>query len=105
MSDDDFFDRLRDDAQQLRYQPQDDVLWTRLAARIRERVQAQPSVSQLLAGWFRPITASLTALALAAVVGVTWDQRTHDAQGYTLEAMSTPSMEITVDGDTYNLAE
>jgi hypothetical protein len=68
--DDKFFERLREDAQALRYQPADDVVWTRLAARINERVRPQPTVSSLLAGWFRPMAASLAALAVIAALSV-----------------------------------
>lgn len=103
MSNDDFLERLRNDAAQLRYEPRDQALWTRLAARIRQRVRTQTSVSQLLARWFRPITASLAALALAAALSITWFERVQPAS--TLEAMSSSSVEISVGGDTYNLAE
>jgi hypothetical protein len=99
----DFLDQLRDDARRLRYQPDDDVLWTRLAARVRDRVQAQPSVSQLLTRWFRPITAALAILALGAVLGVTWFETR--APVYTLEAIASNSVEISIDGDTFRLAE
>lgn len=71
MTDDEkFFERLRDDAQQLRYQPSDDAVWTRLAARIDARVRTPPTVSHLLAGWFPPVAASLAALAVVAALSV-----------------------------------
>jgi len=102
MSEDKFFDRLREDASRLRYVA-DDVLWTRLIARIRERVRSQPSVAVMLARWFRPITASFVTLAIAAALSVTWIERHESANG--VEAMTSNFVEITVDGDTYNLAE
>lgn len=75
MSDDDnFFDRLRDDARPLRYEPN----VTRISARVRERIAAQPTVAQLLASWFRPLAATLTALALAAMIGVAWTSETEE---------------------------
>jgi hypothetical protein len=103
MSEDRFFDRLRDDAAQLRYTPQDDVLWTRLGARVRSGIAAQPGVADMLARWFRPITASFIMLALVAALGVTWVER-RDMSG-TNETIGTNSLEIAVDGDTYTLAE
>ncbi len=101
---DDFLEKLRNDARQLRFEPEDDRLWTRLAARVRERVRAEVSVSQLLARWFRPITASLAMLALVAALSFTWFERSRDS-GYTLEAMNSNSVEITVGGDTYSVTE
>jgi len=70
MSNDRFFERLRDEAQQLRYEA-DDVALTRMRARIRARLAA-PTVSELLANWMRPLTVSLSALALVATLGVAW---------------------------------
>ncbi len=99
----DFLKTLRNDARQLRFEPDDEVLWTRLAARVRERVRAQLSVSQLLARWFRPIIASLASLTLVAVLGVTWFE--WNEPSYTLEAMSSSSVEISIDGDTFSLTE
>ena len=68
MSDDRFLERLREDAAMLRYEPRDAFAWTRLAARVRERVNRPADVSQLLARWFRPIAASFLLLAVAAPV-------------------------------------
>ncbi len=99
----DFLEKLRNDARQLRYEPDDDVLWTRLAARVRERVLRQSSVPQLLARWFRPITASLATLTLVAALGITWFE--WNEPSYTLEAMGSNSVEIAIDGDTFNLAD
>jgi hypothetical protein len=102
MSDNDFLERLRDDARQLRYEP-DAALWTRLPAKIRQRVALQTNASQLLARWFRPITASFLILALAAALSVAWLERGDSA--YSVEAMGQNSMEITVGGDTFSIAE
>ena len=103
MNDDRFFERLRNDAPRLRYEP-DDVMLTRLAARVRARVATAPTVASLLARWFRPLAASLAALALAAILGVQWyDSR--QQQSATLEAaMSADPIEISVDGSTYTLS-
>jgi hypothetical protein len=100
---DDFFEKLRNDARQLRFEPDDNVLWTRLAAGVRERVRGQTSVAQLLSRWFRPITASLVSLTLVAVLGITWFEW-HEPS-YTLEVMGSNSVEISIDGDTFSLAE
>ena len=80
------------------------AVWTRLTARIREAVRRQPNVPQLLARWVRPITASFVMLALAAALTITWIERAHES-AYVTEAMSSNSLEISVDGDTFNLAE
>ncbi len=102
MNDEDFLQRLRDDARQLRYEA-DDVMLARLGARVRARVAAQPTAAQLLARWFRPVVLSLAALSLAAALGVQWYEQRHD-QTATLEAaMSADPVEISVDGNTYTL--
>lgn len=103
MSNDRFFDRLRHEARRLRYEPEDAALWTRLAARIRERIQLQPSVSQLLAGWFRPVAASLAALALASALSLALFERWRD--NTSAESMTSSSVEISVGGDTFSVAD
>lgn len=51
---DDFLERVRQEARSLRYEPDDAVVWDRLAARIEARIQSPaPSVVSILAGWFR----------------------------------------------------
>lgn len=77
MTDDPFFDRLRDEARPLRYDA-GDAVYARLSARVRERIAAPITVSQLLAQWFRPLTASVAAIALTASIGITWYQQTHE---------------------------
>ena len=92
MTDDEFFERLRKDAQQLQYEPADTSTWTRLAARIRERVHAQPSVSHILARWLRPAGLSFGALALVAGLSVGWMETTVPENNTTIDAMAaTPS--------------
>ena len=101
MSDDKFLERLRDDAQRLRYEP-DDVMLSRLSARVREHVIAAPTVAQFLARWFRPVAASLAVLAVAATLGVQYLES--NQQPATLEAaLSADPVEISVDGDVYTL--
>ena len=103
MNDERFLERLRDDAAPLRYEP-DAVALTRLSARVRERVAAQPTIESFLARWFRPLAMSLTALALAAMLGVQWYE-SRQQQSTTLEAaMSADPVEISVDGNTYTLS-
>lgn len=70
MSEDRFIERLRDEAQQLRYEP-DDVAVTRMSARIRARIAA-PTVSEMLANWLRPLTVSLSAIAFVSALGIAW---------------------------------
>jgi len=98
MSDDKFFDRLREDARQLRYEPADDAVWTRLPARIRQRI-AEPTVIDLLARWFRPVAASLAAVAIVASVGLTLI----DSNDST--TLSSDEVEIAMAGDVYSVGE
>jgi hypothetical protein len=103
MSDDKFLDRLREDAAKLRYMPQDEFTWARLAARIRDRVNSDATVAQMLARWFRPITASFAMLAIVAALSITWVETREPA--YNADSISSNSLEISVDGDTYTIAE
>ena len=103
MNDDRFFERLRTDASQLRYEA-DGVTLTRLTARVRASVAARPTVDSFLARWFRPLAMSLGVLALAATFGVQWYER-NQQQPTTLEAaMSADPVEISMDGNTYTLS-
>ena len=106
MSEDKFFDRLRAEAAPLRYEPQDDAAWTRLQARIRDRIaSAQPGVAQLIAAWFRPLTASLAALALVTALGVMYYEQSHDS-GAPIDALAqTSSIDVSIGGDTYSVAD
>jgi len=101
MSDDKFLEQIRNDAGQLRYEPKDEAIWTRLPARISERIQARSSVAQLLASWFRPLVVSLTALALAAALSLTWMERSHDG----LDTIASNPIDISVGGDTFSVAD
>jgi len=102
MSEDQFLDRLREDARQLQFEP-DAFMTTRIAARVRARIEAAPTVSLFLARWLRPIAASLSALALVACVGVAWVEQ-HSTNGASLDSLSASNaMEISVDGDTYSV--
>jgi hypothetical protein len=104
MSDDRFLERLRADAARLRFEPKDDFVWTRLRARVRGRLQQPANVSQMLARWVRPMTASFAILTLGAALSVAWVDRAHES-AYVAEAMTSNPVEITVDGDTFNFAE
>ncbi|HYI09146.1 MAG TPA: hypothetical protein VEK57_08745 [Thermoanaerobaculia bacterium] len=99
MSDDDkFFERLRADAGKLRYQP-DEVTLARIRARIHDRLEhqnAKPGVLELLAAWFRPLAATLTAIAIAAAIGV-------NSIDTTDTTVLDPAVEISMAGDTYSV--
>ena len=104
MSDDRFLERLRDDARLLRYVPDDEAIWTRLPARIRAGLRSAPaSASQLLAAWFRPIAASLTAIALGATIGLAWFEQPRDVTA--TETISTNGVDIMMDGDLYRVGD
>lgn len=106
IDDDDFLERLRPDARQLRFEP-DDMMATRIAARVRERIRAesQNGIANILARWFRPVVASLATLALAAALGVQWlEQSPRDVPGTTLDPLtSTQTVDISVGGDTFSV--
>ena len=104
MSEDRFLERLSENARSLRFEP-DDFMAMRIAARVRERVSAQATVAGVLARWFRPLAASLTALALAATLGVFWIDRAGAAPNGTLESLASNSspVEIAVAGDVYSV--
>lgn len=95
MTEDKFFERLRDDAQQLRYEPADDAMWTRLQARVRDRVHAQPGVAQFLAAWFRPVAAALATLSIVAALSVQWID--HSQSPATVEAMASANAPTSAD--------
>ncbi|HJQ38315.1 MAG TPA: hypothetical protein VKB93_14355 [Thermoanaerobaculia bacterium] len=97
MTDEEFFRRLRGDAAPLRHEP-DSFTLARIRARIRERVQQRPTVSELLVAWFRPLAISLSALGLAAVIGIA-ALDTND-NGTTL---GDSGVEIVMAGDTYSV--
>jgi hypothetical protein len=104
MTENEFFERLRNDGRALRHQP-DEFLSARIAARVRGRIAA-PTPAQFLARWFRPLGASLATVALAASLGVVWlDQSTPDSQP-TIDALaSTNTIEISAAGDVYGVSQ
>lgn len=101
---DDFFDRLRTNARQLRYEP-DEMMSIRIAARVRERiaVESQTGVALVLARWFRPVVASLATLALVATLGIQWAEQSHDTAASLDTMTSTQTVDISVGGDTFSV--
>lgn len=98
MSEDRFFDRLRTDASALRYEP-DPAAITRMSARIRARIAPPPTIAQLLTAWFRPLAATLAAVALAATIGITL---VPDEEP---ETFGENPVEISMAGDSYHVGE
>ena len=96
MSEDRFLEQVRAGARHLRYEP-DDAALTRLAARIRARIE-RPAVSEWIAAWFRPLAASLTAVALAAALGLAWMERSDNPSA------SEPP-QYSVAGDVYSVGD
>lgn len=102
MSEDPFLDSLKNEARRLRYEPpEDDLLWSRLSARIRDRVAASPpSVAELLSAWIRPVVATFSVLALAGLVAIA-----------TIPVEQEPSLltgdggQIIVAGDSYSVGD
>lgn len=105
MSEDGFFERLRQDARTLRFEP-DEVMTTRVSARIRERLAAPvPTATQFLARWFRPLTATFGALALAATIGAVWLDRTGAESSTPDLVAASGTIEISAAGDVYSVGE
>jgi len=102
MTDDPFFDRLRNDAMRLRYDG-DAMMVARVTARVRERITAPPTVSLFLARWLRPVAVSLSAVALAGCISVALLERS--AAEASMETLSANSMEISMAGDIYRVGE
>lgn len=94
MSDDRFLERLRGDARQLQFEP-DEVAMRRVSARIRASID-RPSVFDLITHWIRPIAASVAAIALAAVIALGAMSRT-DSLRY------DEPPEISMAGDSYSV--
>lgn len=102
MTEHEFFERLQKDARPLRYQP-DEFLSSRIAARVRERINA-PTPAQFLARWFRPLGASLAAAALAATFAIAWlDGTSADVQPTIDSLAATNTIEISAAGDVYRV--
>ena len=106
MTEDRFLERLREEAETLRFEP-DGVMVSRIAARVRERVtaEAQAGISQILSRWFRPVVTTLAALAVAAVLGIGWLEEPRDpSPASTLDTMTgTQTVDISVGGDTFSV--
>ena len=104
MTEDKFMERLREEAAQLRFTPDDNApIWTRLSASVRGRIQTETTVSSMLARWFRPMAASFAMLAIVAALSIGWIESREPA--YNADSIAPNSMEISIDGDTYSLAE
>jgi hypothetical protein len=104
MTDDPFFQRLRNDARPLRHQP-DDATLARIRANIEQYVQhghlqrSEPTVAQLLAAWFRPLVASAAALALVAAIGTSILRSNEEI------SIADSAIEITVGGETWRVGD
>ena len=97
MTDEEFFSRVRIDAAPLRYEP-DPFAMTRIRSGVRERI-LRTTVPQLLARWFRPLTATLAIIALAAGITVaTIDSNDNGSMG-------DSSVEIVMAGDSYSVGQ
>jgi hypothetical protein len=102
---DDFLERLRPEARQLRFEL-DEMMATRIAARVRERIAAesQAGIAQVLARWFRPVVVSLATLAVGAALGVQWLEQSREVPVTSLDALSsTQTVDISVGGDTFSV--
>ena len=105
IDDDPFLKQLRTNARQLRFEP-DDMMSTRIAARVRERIaaEAQSGMAQVLARWFGPVVTSLATLALVAMLGVQWFEQSSDVSATTIDSLSsTQTVDISVGGDTFSV--
>lgn len=96
MTDEEFFKRLRGDAAPLRYEP-DPFTLARIRARIRERVQ-RPTVLDMLAAWYRPLAVTLSALGLAAAIGIATIDPNDNGN-----ILGDSGVEIVMAGDSYSV--
>ncbi|MGN6183406.1 MAG: hypothetical protein ACTHQM_07110 [Thermoanaerobaculia bacterium] len=92
---DDFFERLRRDAQSLQRRP-DTATLDRIRLRIEARIApSRETVFELLAAWFRPVTVAMSAIALAAAIGIA---------AYTISDGSyDDTVQIVMGGETYSV--
>jgi hypothetical protein len=93
---DDFFERLRNDAQSLQQRP-DAATLARIRSRIEARIAPRPTVTELLAAWFRPVAAAMGVVAIAAAIGIA---------AFTIEDKSLlydDAVEIVMGGETYSV--
>jgi hypothetical protein len=97
MSEDRFLQRLRDDARPLRYEPDERTL-ARIRARIRETLEPEPTVAELLAGWFRPLATAFVTIVLVAVIGAASLLDTDAPR------LGENPVEISMAGDIYRVA-
>lgn len=95
MSNDDFLDRVRADAAPLRYEPDERTL-ARIRARIDARI-SRPTVAQLLAAWLRPVGVAMSAIALAAAIGIA------TIGGNEEVSFGEQTFEISMAGETYRV--
>jgi hypothetical protein len=104
MSDDRFLDALRRDSASLQDSPDPhDPVWTRLPARVRDAIDAQPAgLAQVLAAWLRPLAASLAAVAIAATLGLGWLEWSSAADSGLGDAAA---IEIGIAGDAYHVGD
>jgi len=105
MSDDRFLEHLRGDARLLRFEP-DEHMITRIAARIRTRIRSpQPTAAQFLARWARPLTATLSAIALASSIGVVLLERAMSEQPSIDSLSASNAIEISAAGEIYSVGD
>ena len=98
MTDDQFFQRLRQDASRLQLEL-DHAAVGRIAARVRARMEAPPTVAQMLAGWLRPLAALVAIVTLAAALSLSWIESTRDPT--TADQFAANTTEVSVGGVSF----
>lgn len=93
---DDFLERLRADARPLRYEP-DEFALARIRARIRATIE-RPTVTEMLAAWFRPVLAAVALVASIALFTLTETANDEPALG-------DEPPEIVMAGDSYRVGD
>jgi hypothetical protein len=92
---DDFFERLRRDAQPLRQGP-DAATLRRIRARIEAELAPRPTVTEVLTAWFRPLATAMAAVALTAAI-------TFAALSLQDEDTYADAVEVVMAGETYSV--
>lgn len=65
---DEFPERLRRAARELRYSPDDPFVADRIRSGVERRIASRMTLAELLAAWFRPLAAAAAAFALVVAV-------------------------------------
>jgi hypothetical protein len=61
---------LRSEARKLRYEPDDPTAYSRIVSGVLRRLEEPASLPEVIAAWFRPLTAALVAASVIAIASL-----------------------------------